>query len=298
MKKKAKRITQKEATELTDKHFNELLEEIKQGKSEKLIKYLEFCSQLYKFSLSNRTLLFLQNPECSKVAKGRDWNKWGYKMKKGETALRIYYPSKVKYAKVNGKPVEYKYLTKKQKQELEILETTRFYLGPVFDISQVELYEDKGHVVEFFSPLGDDNHENYNMLKDLMIADDIKVYERDIVIEAGCQGVSFGGKVVIKNMDSTNMVLTIIHEWAHELLHQGSENKSLSKQYKEAQAEATAFIVCKHLGIDNVFSSDYIQNHGNNVDDLKKNLKAIVKASTHIITRIESYSIDSMEEAS
>lgn len=275
-----------EAMEIVNKNFEELLEEIKSGKSERLMKYFEFCSHFYKYSVNNQELILAQMPKATRVASLDKWNRMGYKVKKGSKALKILAPTKYKYAEIDGKRVRYKFLTKKQKKELQIKEHKYFILVPVFDFSQVVKVKDNGYIDEFICSLEGDNEEIYTYLKSLIIEDGIKVIEKDLVIKEGVLGASFGGYIEIKNDTSTSMVITIIHEWAHELLHKGSENETYSKQYKEAQAEATSYIVCKHLGINNIFSSDYIQAYGNSVEDLKKNFKEIMKASTYIIERI------------
>lgn len=275
-----------DVSKVVNENFELLLEEIKQGKSERLQKYFEFCARFYNYSVNNQMWVQYQMPTASRIASFKEWNELGYLVKKGEKSLKVLAPSKYKYAEIKGRRVLLKDMTEEQKAKYEIKEGLTFVPVPVFDISQVEKVRDNGYVDSFFTPLEGDNEENYNFLKALIIEDGIEVIEKEIVIRAGVQGASFGGRIEMKYDAFTNMVLTIIHEWAHELLHKGSENKKYTKGYKEAQAEATAYIVGKYLGLDNPFASDYIQHYGNNVEDMKKNFKEIMKASSYIIERI------------
>lgn len=48
----------------------------------------------------------------------------------------------------------------------------------------------------------------------------------------------------------------MLHEWSHELLHKG-ETKTLARERKEAQAEATAYVVSQHFGLTHPFAADY-----------------------------------------
>ena len=66
-----------------------LFEEIKKGKSKRLLDYLEFCSKFYSYSFSNTVLIWFQLPKAKRVAGFKKWNELGYKIKKGSKAIRI-----------------------------------------------------------------------------------------------------------------------------------------------------------------------------------------------------------------
>jgi len=51
-----------------------------------------------------------------------------------------------------------------------------------------------------------------------------------------------------------------VHEIAHEMLHRGDRRTLTTKQVRETEAEAVAFVVCQSVGLQNGTSSqDYIQ---------------------------------------
>jgi hypothetical protein len=52
---------------------------------------------------------------------------------------------------------------------------------------------------------------------------------------------------------------TLVHEIAHEMLHRGDRRTLTTKQVRETEAEAVAFVVCQSVGLQNGTSSqDYV----------------------------------------
>jgi hypothetical protein len=68
----------------------------------------------------------------------------------------------------------------------------------------------------------------------------------------------------------------LVHEFAHELLHQRGDNRPASKTVRETEAEAVAFIVSTAIGIrPSVNATDYIQLYDGNADTLRQSLHRI-----------------------
>ena len=64
------------------------------------------------------------------------------------------------------------------------------------------------------------------------------------------KGYSRGGEIVLnKILNQTERSGVLVHELGHELLHQKDESE-LSKEVKEMEAEAAAFVVMDHYGVD------------------------------------------------
>jgi len=61
----------------------------------------------------------------------------------------------------------------------------------------------------------------------------------------------------------------------------------LEKRVKECQAEATSFIVAYHFGVNNPFSSDYLQTWGNDEKTLMEELEVVQKTAAKIIKKME-----------
>ena len=280
---------------IIDKSVDKLFEEIKLGKSEHLREYLKFVSNFYAYSFNNTMLIYSQMKESTHVASFKKWKSLGYKINKGSTAIKILAPQKYSYIISNGEKIFYRQMTKEQRENRrEHISGISFFPVSVFDISQCE---NRGKPFEkFFISLGDSHKSKYLNLKKIVKESGIKITECDT---GRAEGISFGGKIHIKKSnDFNNKLLTLIHEYAHEILHSGSENKALSRGFKECKAEATSYIVGQYLGIDNPFSSDYILNWGGTKEKLKENLTKVLIASEKIITTIERQkSIDKIKES-
>jgi len=269
---------------IIDGAVGKLFEEIKHGKSKRLKDYLKFISNFYPYSLNNIMLIYAQMEKATHVAGFDKWKAMGYKIKKGSKAIKIFAPQKYKFMVVDGRRVFYRQMTKKQKERTgEHISGLNFCPVAVFDISQCE---NRGKKFEkYYISLGNSHKSKYLSLKRIIKKCGIEVRECDTW---SAEGISFGGLIHIKkDNDYNNRLLTLIHEYAHEILHKGSENKSLSRGFKECQAEATSFVVGQYLGIDNPFSSDYILNWGGTKEKLKENLSRVLVATEKIIKNIE-----------
>jgi hypothetical protein len=77
----------------------------------------------------------------------------------------------------------------------------------------------------------------------------------------------------------------LVHEFAHELLHQRGDERPASKTVRETEAEAVAFIVSAAIGVrPSVDATDYIQLYDGNADTLRQSLLRI-QATAHSILR-------------
>ena len=78
---------------------------------------------------------------------------------------------------------------------------------------------------------------------------------------APAKGLSLGGKItLLSGMQPAEEFSTLVHEIAHEMLHRGERRTLTTKQERETEAEAVAFVVCLSVGIPTgTASADYIQ---------------------------------------
>jgi len=139
--------------------------------------------------------------------------------------------------------------------------------------------------------LPDDQQDRYDAVLAAVQAEGIRVEERDDLGSA--DGYSAGGVIAVRRgLDSRSRLLVLLHEWSHELLHKG-EAKGLARARKEAQAEATAYVVGRHFGIGHPFAADYLQSwRVLTPADLERELDAVLRAAGHIIDRLEGRSRD------
>lgn len=285
---KVKNTQELDTTQIVDEAIEKLIEELKQGKSERLQNYLKFCSKFHNYSKNNTLLIFIQKPDATKVAGFTDWNRLGYRIKKNEKSIKILRPEEYTYIEVDGERVFYNQMNEQQKASKKTHKKgRRFVTCSVFDISQVVKID--GEKDEFFTPLGDSHKEQYKSLKEIIESQGIKVIETNT---GSAEGVSYGGRIEIKStIDYNNKLLTLIHENAHEILDKGAESDRhiTNNKTRECRAEAVSYIVGHYLGLENPFSRDYLLCWGNDVKEFKENIEAILKAANKIITSIEDF---------
>lgn len=246
-----------------------LTEELNKGNSDYFKEYLKTASKFHKYSMGNQMLILSQNPKASRVASYDDWkNNFNRQVKKGAKGIKILVPV--------FKKVEVEHSGEKKEEKRLV----SYRVGNVFDISDTE----GDAIPQFFYGLGDEYTEMYNTLTGIMQNQGINVVEENC---GSAMGVSYGGLVKIHTeQDGTNKFLTLIHEYAHELLHKGSENSTLSRGLKECQAEATAYIVAGYFGLESPMSADYLRSWGNDSESLKANLRPVIRASQTIINQM------------
>lgn len=250
-----------------------LLEEIRSGKSERLLALLDFSGRFYRYSANNQLLILLQclsrgiNPQY--IASFTIWKSMDYTVRKGEKGIAIYAPR------------PHRAVDAESGQE----STQMFFkVSHVFADSQVEpMHNDVPALPTFFHRLEGSCDAHYDRLAEVVRSDGIRIVEQAY---AGAQGFSAKGLIgITPGLDSTSRFLTLIHEYVHELLHAGS---TLEKRVKECQAEATSYIVAHHFGVHNPHTSDYLIRWGNDEKTLLEELAVVQQTASTIITAMSS----------
>lgn len=246
-----------------------LLAELQQGQSDRLLQYLAFTARFHRYSASNQMLIFMQRPEATFVAGYRRWQELGHQVRKGEQGIRIYAPRSRQ--RINP-----------ETHEME--EQVRFVMVAVFDASQLADVQNRP-LPTFFTPLGDDQQELYARLHQVVTRDGFAVTEEPL---GRAQGSSSGGRIAIRaGLDSRNRVLTLLHEYTHELLHWNAPGRAQPLPVKECHAEAVSYVVAHHFGIHNPFSADYLQHWGATSQELLAELDVVRCTAAYIIDQIE-----------
>lgn len=250
-----------------------MVEELKQGKSEHFLQYLDFCARFHRYSPYNQLLIFMQKPEATFVAGYRRWQELDHQVKKGEKGIEIL------------APVTYK---RKDDEEEEERRLTGFKVVHVFDASQLVVSKEKP-LPTFWRQLPDDREETFALVKGAVESCGIEVQEQQI--RGRVQGESKGGRIVLaEGRDSRSRTMTLIHEWAHEVMHRSWMEdeawKALPVQVRECQAEAVSYIVSRYLGIENPFARDYVLSYGNTAEELAANLGQVQAASHWMIETV------------
>ena len=274
-------------------------EVIKMIESCDLQAYLDAVSRFNSYSFNNLMLIRYQCPTASMVCAHSKWAELGGHAKKGSKAIRILAPLT---KKMEVEQEDDKGVTQMVKKEVIV----GWRSVPVFDISQIEgaKLPDCPDVIRELDGDIEDFDRIYPMLQsattatiDWMDEDDCKRVGDD------CHGYYNrpGHFIRIrKEMSQAQVIKTTIHEVAHSLLHSAEalKDRCPSTMVKEMEAESTAYVVCKHFGLDTSdYSLGYISTWG--YEALKKDretgwkefaslLERVLKVSKCIIDALDS----------
>ena len=265
------------AKQLAENALTDLVSLLEQGKSEALTAYLATMARFHHYSWGNALLIHLQRPDATMMGKRsahphvagfHTWRKLGRIVQRGEHGIVILAPMLFR-----RKPEE-------QTDEEAQPKALRGFRGVyVFDVTQTE----GEPLPEFAAVQGDPSHCAAK-LKAL-------VAEKGIALTytphtGGAEGVSRGGSILLRpGLSPAEEFSVLVHEFAHELLHQKLSFAERSRRRLEIEAEAVAFVVCHAIGLDtNTANSDYLQLYGGNREALEASLESIQRAASTILT--------------
>lgn len=298
--KKAKKKTRAEAVKEITEKLEHGLEEL--FDSDKFKEYLDAMSKFYRYSFNNSLLIAMQKPDATLVASYRSWQKnFNRNVNKGEKGIRILAPTPYKIKEerevinpLSGQPM----LDEKGDVQMEEVEVslTGFKVAYVFDVSQTS-----------GEPLPEIGAEEL-----LQSVDDYQIFMEALQnvapvpvemqeVDGGAKGYfsPVAQKIVIQSgMSESQTVKTAVHEIAHSLLHDTDharlegvdDTKKKDRSTKEVEAEAVAYTVCQHFGIDTSdYSFGYVAgwSSGREVTELKKSMETIQKTAAELIGKIE-----------
>ena len=123
------------------------------------------------------------------------------------------------------------------------------------------------------------------------------ILERGIAVESaddlgGALGTSAGGRIQILNgLSPAEELVVLAHEYAHlciELLHR-ADDRPASRDTRELEAEAVAFVVGEAVGLDVGQSSrDYIHLYRGDREALSGSLDRIQRAASVILAAVSA----------
>lgn len=256
--------------------ITEILNRIENGvnevyTSETWKKYIKTMSRFHHYSISNSLLIYLQKPDATYVAGYNAWKaKFQRNVKSGEKAIRILAPFK-------------KIIQDENDEETMI---TGFRAASVFDISQTE----GKPLPKYMCDQLEGSVKDYKTFLDrLFLASPVKIIVH--TINGNANGFYNPRGKIIEIRDDLSEIMTIktcIHEIAHALLH--TNQKDLSKQVKETEAESVAYGVCSYYGIDTGnYSFPYIAgwSSSHSIKESKESMHRIRDAIDQIIETME-----------
>ncbi len=242
--------------------------------SEAFVAYLDTQAKFHRYSWHNCMLIAMQRPSATQVAGYRQWQKLGRQVRKGEKSIAIV------------APCTYKREIERDDGETDTEAGVYFRAVSVFDVGQTDGPDLPTVEVPTIDGAADDL-----LAKLVSVASSRDIRVTFGAIPSGAFGVSKGGSIDIDDTHATGQqAKTLAHELAHEALHK-SKNRpdGLTRSAAELEAEATAFIVGTHFGLDSeVRSSRYIALWDGDSKALKASLERIATTARDIIDDLEA----------
>jgi antirestriction protein ArdC len=251
-------------------HF--LVAALESGQSAVLTQYLSAIAKFRNYSFGNIMLIARQKPDATNVAGFRAWNSLGRFVRRGEKGISILAPMIANRRRENACEERTKDANMSQPRLFG------FRAVYVFDITQTE-GEDLPTLTEV---RGDVSGYRERLVKFVETQGIALTYSERI---APAKGLSHGGKITLLcGMQPAEEFSTLTHEIAHEILHRGDRRTVTTKQVRETEAEAVAFVVCQALGLETgTASADYIQLWHGDADLLRASLEAVQQTAAVIL---------------
>ena len=274
-------MKKEDAKLLADQAITALQEELKAGRSESLLKYLDAMSRFHNYSWNNSMLIVLQMPEATFVAGFRRWLQMGRHVRKGGTGIGIMAPLVYR----NKDDAEDESSSSNAKSDSNERIVRGFKIVHVFDISQTD-----GDDLPQLAGIAGDPGELLSSIEALIRTNGINL--KDEVLAIGVKGASRKGEIAIaEGLPAAERFAVLAHELAHEWMHDQEQRKTLLKTVRETEAEAVAYVVCRSFGLDcSTRSSDYIQLYAGNEATLIASLERIQRTATRMIQSLSETS--------
>lgn len=208
---------------------------LQSGEVEPLRQYLEVMGKFHTYSLHNQFLILAQMPSATKVAGIKRWNELGRRVRKGAKAIRILAP-------VLKRSLE----TDMAGSSEETQTLAGFKTAYVFDLSQTE-----------GEPLPPPPHRH-------SVEGHLEPQAFQGYLQSCPYAVGFtDGRAIVINARHapTDQLCTLFHEWMHAAYHFGPQRPQL-EAVRELEAEATAFVLCRRIGLEaRLASAEYLSQH-------------------------------------
>jgi antirestriction protein ArdC len=265
-------------TEQIEASVNQLATETDEARQSELFQtWLNAMAQFSQYSWNNQLLIACQRPAASsgQVAGFHAWRRLGRHVKKGAKGIAILAPC-VYRKKADD--------TKEDSPTIKRL--SGFKTAYVFSESDTEgeplptlTYGAESGGDELLSRLEWVTEEDLNIILD---------YEE--IKEDGVEGYSAGGRIVIRtSLSPTAKAGVVVHELAHELLHKRDKQPDAvtkNRQQRELEAEAIAYVVMRHFGIEHV-ACNYLATYKIESTQLKQSLQTISATAKFLIAAID-----------
>lgn len=233
--------------------------------------YLHISSLFHNYSWGNQMLIWSHRPTATRVAGYQTWRKMDRSVRAGEKGIPIFAPMIFKRQEASDADG----LVTVEKAHLW------FKVVYVFDISQTEGKPLPNLPTSCAGNAGDlEQH-----LCAFAAESGIRV-ETDDTGDAKGYAEQKGTRIVLSRaLRAAERAAVLVHELAHCVLHFGESHRPNLKQ-RELEAEATAYTVAHHFGLD-LQSNFYLASYGVKAADLLESLPIIQKTAHEIISAVD-----------
>lgn len=274
--------------------INTLVEQIHEARgSEQFQNWLDAQSAFHTYSARNALLIRCQRPNATKVAGYHTWqNEFDRYVKKGESAIWIWRPIIAPKCPECGNCESYHENSSCEYDEISPSEwdegVVSFSPASVFDVSQTD-----GEPLPSLPIAAKGNGRD---LRDTLLdAQESLSISVDVVPDRewtygtanGCCSHDTGKPSVRVRERETDAALagTLIHEYAHAVLHDAATDRTQA----EIEAEATAYIVGQHCDLNMERSHFYLASWaGDKPEQIRDRLDQISTAARRIIKTLYS----------
>jgi hypothetical protein len=257
----------KELKQLLQKKIKEI------RNSKRFQEFIDFCSRFNNYSYYNLLSIYFHYPHATLVAGIKTWwNRYGRRIKKGEKGIPILAPIIKRIEELNPETGE----------TIRTEKLVGFRTVYVWDVSQT--YGKELPIERIAKPL-EGKAEQYSIAKNWVSTYYCPVLEKPLGEIKGY--TDFRTIVINSNLDEAHKLKTLFHELSHYLLHSSVD---YSKTRKEFEAELTAYLVCRKLGIDSSsYSLDYLAIYSElKNEEFEKAVDKSIKAADHIFSTLTS----------
>ena len=247
-----------------DQWLAELVDAVDEARaSAQFQRWLDVQSRFHDYSHRNTLLIALQCPDATKVAGYRTWQReFNRHVKEGESAIWIWAPLISPQCPACGNSPSYHADSDCEYDETPSEEWDEGVVGfkpvPVFDVSQTE-----------GKPLPDLETAASGPADDLLPAVIEAASPLDVTVEivgpeawphgdadGVCRHVDGTPHVQVRDDDPAAVAGTLVHEYAHALLHEVDD--TTDREARELEAEAVAYVVGRHFGLEMDGSARYL----------------------------------------
>jgi len=250
---------------LTTDALDTLAALLDEGHSDRLTALLSTMGRFHKYSWHNVALIAAQCPTATRVAGFQTWRTMGRFVRKGEKGIAILAP-------IIGR--------RRDAGDDDAKGVLGFRATYVFDIAST----DGEPLAETAEASGDPGGKTAT-LRAAIVARGITVESVDDL--GGALGTSTGGRIQILNgLSPAEEFVVLAHEYAHELLHR-ADDRPASRDTRELEAEAVAFVVGEAVGLETRDASrDYLHLYHGDREALTQSLDRIQRAASVILTAV------------